>query len=491
MIDLHPAGLPHGLSLADVNGDGKQDVVTAVGGAMTVYLGNGNLTFGPAIASSAAPYSVYRFKLADFNLDGKVDVGMITQQSSFGTDVVATSLGNGDGSFRAPRGQTGSSVLENLRISDDIEVADFNLDGRPDIATINYASNDISFFAVAPNGSLLPHERYGVGNTPHLATAGDFNGDSKPDLAAAIGLPPSGLHNAVVVVKNTAVTQPAGTRRAPFDFDGDGKTDIGIFRPGVSAEWWISKSSDNAVFAAQFGGSGDVAVPADYTGDGKTDIAFFRPSTGTWFVLRSEDFSFYGFPFGVATDVPAPADYDGDGKADAAVFRPGANAEWWIQRSSNNVVMTARLGVAGDKPVPADYDGDGRADIGIYRPNGGTGGEWWIQRSTAGGFAATFGSATDKAVVGDFTGDGKADCAVFRPSTGTWFVLRSEDLSFYGFPFGVSTDSPAPGDYDGDGKTDAAVFRSGAWYVNKSSGGILSVNFGSAGDLPVAGAYVR
>jgi hypothetical protein len=275
-----------------------------------------------------------------------------------------------------------------------------------------------------------------------------------------------------------------------FDFDGDGKTDIGVFRPGVSAEWWISRSRDSSVLSAPFGSAGDQPVPADYTGDGKTDVAFFRPATGEWFVLRSEDSSFYGFPFGSAGDMPAPADYDGDGKADPTVFRSGA---WYILRSSDGGVTGVPFGVSGDKPVPADYDGDGRADVGVYRPNGASGGEWWIQKSSGGVFAATFGTSTDKTVVGDWTGDGKADCAFFRPSNNTWYVLRSEDFSFFGFPFGVSTDAPAPGDYDGDGKTDAAVFRSSgaAWFVNKSTGGVMSVSFGAAGDSPVPGSFVR
>jgi hypothetical protein len=277
---------------------------------------------------------------------------------------------------------------------------------------------------------------------------------------------------------------------AAFDFDGDGKTDISIYRPGANAEWWISKSSNGGVLAAQFGAAGDQPVAADYTGDGKTDMAFFRPSTGTWFILRSEDFSFYGFPFGSSTDVPAPADFDGDGRADPAVFRSGS---WFVLRSTDGGVTSASFGLAGDKPVPADYDGDGKADMGIYRPNGGTGGEWWIQRSTAGLLAASFGSSADKTVVGDYTGDGKADCAFFRPSDGTWYVLRSEDLRFFGFPFGNSTDQPAPGDYDGDGKTDAAVFRQpgSQWFVNRSSGGVTNLSFGAAGDQPVPGAFVR
>jgi len=282
------------------------------------------------------------------------------------------------------------------------------------------------------------------------------------------------------------------THRTPFDFDGDGKTDVSIFRPGTSAEWWYLRSSDNGVRAAGFGTVGDQPAPADFTGDGKTDIAFFRPSTGQWFVIRSEDSSFYGFPFGGLGDVPVPADYDGDGKADAAVFRPSSGT-WFILRSSDSGVTIAQFGVSTDNPIPADYDGDGKADLAVQRPNGAAGTEWWILRSTAGLFAATFGSPGDKAVIGDWTGDGKADVGFFRPSTGSWFVLRSEDVSFFSFPFGTATDTPAPGDYDGDGKIDAAVFRSstGQWFVNRSSGGVDISSFGSAGDQPVAGAYVR
>ena len=285
----------------------------------------------------------------------------------------------------------------------------------------------------------------------------------------------------------------APTRKPPFDFDGDGKTDIGIFRPTSASEWWIQRSSNNSVYAAQFGASGDVISPADFTGDGKADIAFFRPSMGQWFVLRSEDSTFYAFPFGAAGDVAAPADYDGDSKGDAAVFRPSSST-WFILRSSDGQVAIVAFGVTGDQPVPADYDGDGRADIAVWRPAGGSGAaEWWILRSTAGLFAAGFGSSTDKAVPSDFTGDGKADVALFRPSTGEWYILRSEDQSFFAFPFGAAGDVPAPGDYDGDGRFDAAVFRPGSqtWFMNRSTQGPTAVGFGAPGDLPIPNAFVR
>lgn len=276
-------------------------------------------------------------------------------------------------------------------------------------------------------------------------------------------------------------------RHAPFDFDGDGKTDVGIFRPAVG-EWWIYRSLSGSTFAAQFGASTDRIVPSDYTGDGKTDIAFWRPSTGEWYVLRSENNSFYSVPFGAAGDIPAPADYDSDGKSDTAVFRPSSGL-WFIQRSTAGTLIQ-QFGANGDQPIAADYDGDGKADIGIYRASVG---EWWINRSTAGTIAFGFGNSADRIVPGDYTGDGKADVAFWRPSTGEWFILRSEDSSYYSAPFGSSGDLPTPGDYDGDGKFDIAVFRpAGAtWFVQRTSAGTLIQQFGSNGDQPVANAFVR
>jgi hypothetical protein len=276
--------------------------------------------------------------------------------------------------------------------------------------------------------------------------------------------------------------------KAIFDFDGDGKTDISIFRPSVG-EWWYQKSSNGGNAAFQFGNSSDKLVPADFTGDNKTDVAFWRPSTGEWFILRSEDSSYYSFPFGANGDVPAVGDFDGDGRADSGIFRP-SETNWYIRRSLDGGTTVQQFGASSDAPVVGDYDGDGISDIAIWRASVG---QWWIQRSSDSSVIAfTFGTGADKPVQGDFTGDSKTDVAFWRPSTGEWFVLRSEDLSFYAFPFGTSGDVPAPGDYDGDGKIDATVFRpsSNTWFSQRTTAGTLIQGFGQTGDKPVPNAFV-
>jgi bacillolysin len=275
--------------------------------------------------------------------------------------------------------------------------------------------------------------------------------------------------------------------RTPFDFDGDGLTDVSIYRPSLG-QWWTQRSSTSAVTAVTFGISTDIITPGDYTGDGLEDVAVFRPSTGTWYVLRSEGTGFYGFPFGTTGDIPAPADYDGDGITDPAVFRPSTGT-WYILKSTGGVTIQ-NFGVSTDQPAAADFDGDGRADIAIFRPSLG---QWWILQSTAGLRAVGFGLNGDRAAPGDYTGDGKADMAVFRPSSGTWYVRRSEETGFYGLPFGVSTDVPVTGDYDGDGRIDIAVFRpsTGTWYIMRSTGGTQILGFGVSTDKAVPSAYIR
>lgn len=263
--------------------------------------------------------------------------------------------------------------------------------------------------------------------------------------------------------------------RAPADFDGDGRTDVSVFRPS-NGVWYLQQSS--AGFAAySFGLSDDMIVPGDFDGDGRADVAVWRPGNGTWYLQRSTE-GFTAFQFGIDGDIPAAADYDGDGKADVAVFRPSTGV-WYVLKSTGGT-MIVQFGQTGDVPIRGDFDGDGITDLSVFRS-----GEWWILRSSGGVVVENFGTTGDIVVAGDFDGDGKTDPAVFRPSDGIWYILRSSDRGVTYKQFGLAGDIPSPGDYDGDGKTDAAVYRDGIWFVERSTGGVLITSFGVSGDRPV------
>jgi len=310
-----------------------------------------------------------------------------------------------------------------------------------------------------------------AGNNCVLATNGC--GDQNPALVTD----QRGLGRVGTVDIGAFEKQPIETiRRARFDFDGDGQTDLSVIRP-VDRVWYLNRST--AGFSAvQFGLPTDRIVPADFDGDGKTDIAVFR--NGTWYWLNSgSGNSLSTAHFGMAGDIPQPADFSGDGRSELAVYRSGV---WYTFDLANGLVQALQFGLASDKPVVNDYDGDGRADYAVYRD-----GIWYILASTNGFSSVSFGLATDKPVPADYDGDGRTDPAVYRQ--GVWYLLQSQ-AGFAAVQWGVATDLPIPADYDGDGREDAAVFRDGVWYRLRSQTGYDIVSFGMSGDRPIPNAFV-
>jgi hypothetical protein len=267
------------------------------------------------------------------------------------------------------------------------------------------------------------------------------------------------------------------------DFDGDGRTDVSVFRP--SNGFWYLLRSTAGFTGIPFGQNGDRPVPGDYDGDGKTDVSVFR--NGTWYRLDSSNGTFRAIGFGTQGDLPAPGRYDTDNRTDLAVFRP-SNGTWYVLKSTDGGLLTMQFGQNGDLPVSGDFDGDGRTDFTVFRPSNGT---WYLQQTTAGFLGFPFGTTGDMPVPGNYDGDTRTDIAVFRPSNGTWYLQRSQ-LGFIGVNWGVNGDQPSAGDYDGDNKTDVAVFRetAGTFYISQSSNGALRTEqFGANGDTSIPRSY--
>jgi hypothetical protein len=247
------------------------------------------------------------------------------------------------------------------------------------------------------------------------------------------------------------------------DFDGNGTTDISVFRPGASAGWFVRGQA-----GAFWGTTGDIPVPGDYNGDGTTDFAVYRAGTSSGWFIKGQAGAF----FGTTGDIPVPGDYNGDGTTDIAVFRPSQGA-WYI-----NGQPGAYWGTSGDIPVPGDYDNNGTTDIAIFRPGASAG--WYIR----GGTSFFWGTTGDIPVPGDYDGNGSTDLAVYRPgATAGWFI-RGQAGAF----FGTTGDIPVPGRYDANATTDIAVYRPGAaagWFIRGQAGAF----FGTTGDKPLPLPY--
>lgn len=297
-----------------------------------------------------------------------------------------------------------------------------------------------------------------------------------------------------MAIDDVKVTRAVPGRAVRADYDGDGKTDLSIFRPG-SGTFWVNRSTDGPG-AIQWGASGDYAMGGDVNGDRETDLIINRPTAPTepadFWVLQTPSLSFTGYAWGVPGDKPMIRDFNGDNLDDYAVWRETDTRFYILVPGDPNPVRIFQFGSAGDKPFVGDFMGDSNAEIAVFRPSTGT---WYI--AAASGNPATefvsspFGIAGDLPAPADFDGDGKDDVAVFRPSTGYWYIRRSSDQSLQIVQFGTVGDTPVPGDYDGDGKYDVAIFRNGQWWILQSSNSSVVVyQWGVAGDQPIPASYL-
>ncbi len=205
-------------------------------------------------------------------------------------------------------------------------------------------------------------------------------------------------------------------------------------------------------------------VDFDFDNDGKTDIGRWH-STNTEFKVKNSNGGSYSTLHdrsGSSSAILAPGDFNGDGKTDAATFSAGT---WTYKTSPTATAQTISWGTSGDIPVAGDYDGDGTTDAAIYRPSTNT---WWISKSSGGYTSTSFGSSGDIPTPGDYDGDGKNDLALYRPSTGDWHITGSTS-GYYYTHWGIAIDTPVPADYDGDGKTGPGSFPSVDRYVVRVS----------------------
>ena len=490
----------------DYDGDGIADVALyrPSTGEWSVVPSTTGLTFSLTLGSGAD-----RPMPEDYDGDGVTDVAVY----------------HPTGLWSIRRSSTGLIADIAFGLNTDVPVAgDYDGDGLADLAIYRPSENTwyirqstigtvravvLGLRGDRPLGSGLPSA-----TSSDATRARDIDGDRKTDLA--VYRPSEGKwyvlgsadHYATPI--NKVFGLPTDTP-VLGDWDGDGRTDFGVYHRTGQWEVLLSSTSYATGTAANFGLKTDRPVPGDYDGDGRTDYAVYRPSNNTWFLLLSSTnyTTTLTQVWGAAGDVPVPGDYDGDGQADFAVYRR-ATGTWLVRLSSTGATLTKAWGGLTDVPVPGDYDGDGKTDLGVYHLTG----QWEILLSGVNyttSTAANFGLSTDIPKPGDYDGDGRTDYAVWRPVTGQWFLLLSStnytttDTAVLGLPTDqavpganfsgaiVRTDATRAGDYDGDGQRDVAVYTpAGGWVVRPSSTNYSTSStfpFGTATDKPVPGDY--
>jgi hypothetical protein len=427
----------------------------------------------------------------DFNQDGKTDLVIATQGSynqpaqGHTNDVLAILAGKGDGTFQPVSAFLGGTnpVF--------VVVADFNGDGKPDLAVANegryggppydYPGGSVAIYLGHGDGTFGSAVYYPAGTGSSYLAAGDLNGDGKPDLAVAHQQGVSVLLNKgdgtflPEIRYGTAVGRASSVALA--DFNGDGRLDLGA---AYGSGFWVRLNDGNG----GFGEPGNYVAPAqllavaDFNGDGQPDVAALgvdysaNSTSGDSGVLSlflgKSDGTFQNplrqlmAPFATALDV---ADVDGNGIPD--LVTSGASLPAVLLGNGDGTFESVPLNFVASAMITGDFDGDGKVDLisssgtGLsVRLNGG------LTPTTTPTFfqAGEYGSGGygAGAVVGDFNGDGRPDVVLGNgDSPGGISVLLGNGDGAFQAPLETQTDPThgrmAVGDLNNDGKLDLVV----------------------------------
>ena len=468
------------LAVADVNGDAKPDIVEQGTGTLLVLLGTGNGTFQAAI-STASGASLTNIAAADLNGDGKADV------IGFFNNALLVYISNGDGTFSSPASYTLPAASNPSLI---FTLGDFNGDGKTDVAATvdyNFAVGQEFVFLGNGDGTLQPAVMStGLPLIQYAAdvAAADFNRDGKLDLAVSTYTQCHGIcaGTGYVLLGNADGTfQPPTAEFASFgslaaiDVNADGKLDL-ITEPDPIvniASLYLGngdgKFSSGNGYALSFSSglaptSTGIAV-ADFNGDGKLDFA-----ADNEVLLSNGNGTFQGVSYLNVQPSPAVAgDFDQNGSVDLATASTSVNI---LSNAGNGVLSVTHtyslpsnlcaLGI-----VSSDLNGDGNLDLIVNQAD--LVGSSWSYSVLLGNGDGSFQSPVNypqstapgsyPLVLGDFNNDHKTDLALAAGTSSLAILLGNGDGSFSSpvFFFDGGGGPLFTGDFNSDGKLDIVV----------------------------------
>jgi VCBS repeat-containing protein len=359
-VDYATGLSPSSVTSADVNGDGKFDLIVANHGSNTVSVlkNSGDGTFATKVdyATGSEPSSVTS---TDVNGDGKFDLIIANNWS----DTVSVLINSGNGTFATKVDYaTGFSPVS-------ISSADVNGDGKSDLIVADYESNTISVLNNRGDGTFSTKVDYATGLSPKSVTSADVNGDGKFDLIVA-----NFLGNTVSVLKNrgdgtffTKVDYATGLNPSSVtsaDVNGDGNSDLIVANQNDNRVSVLINSGDGTFAKIRTYWTGSLSWPvsvmsADVNSDGKFDLIVANTYSHVVSVLKNNGDGTFAtkvdYATGIAPISVTSADVNSDGQSDLIVANYGGNVSVLINNSTGYSVYpttTATITINGTNDAP-------------------------------------------------------------------------------------------------------------------------------------------